>query len=656
MKFLRWIMRFVMGWILIALISTIIAVCASWIVYHQINQPFVEYVSFVMQAVLLFFAFIAYPGMSELIKRDKHLKWIRDFWKPHVAWLWVLFTLTLMSSGVALAFPLVFRYVIDFLESSLSDATPEIANTITYKAIWVIAIIGLARTFTHLYPGFRAMLNAKLGMDVRAHYFSVILGKGHRFFQKFRTGDLVTRLTDDIEQYPKIAWFCCSGIFRALESTSKFLFCMGFMLFLNWKLALLTIIPLPIMLAIFTVIRMALTKAALANQEVISKTNDSLESAFSGVRILKAFRAENNQSVEFRKLLDNRIDIELRLIRLWMGLMNLFMWIQNIGQVIVMIAGGIMVVQGTLSTGDLYAFYIYLSLLMQPLMDIPNLFVSSRQAFACIDREIELEETGGGTEVSTGDVSLDRLNSIELSGISFKFEDDLPNALEDINITLKRGEKAAVVGSVGSGKSTLIKIAAGLVPPSEGSVLINDTPIRQYEIGGYRSRVGYIPQESTLFSESVAENVSFGRDIKEIDIRTALKMAQVLEEMDNLPDGIKEVLGQKGLTVSGGQKQRLAIARALAGNPQLLLMDDCTSALDAENERKFWEMFADRFPDTACLIVTHRLATARKADVIYVLHEGRIVGKGTHEELLKDCDAYRNFLTREELQVALMAG
>ena len=282
--------------------------------------------------------------------------------------------------------------------------------------------------------------------------------------------------------------------------------------------------------------------------------------------------------------------------------------------------------------------------------------MSSRQAFACIDREIELEETGGGTEISTGDVSLDGLNSIELSGISFKFEDDLPNALENINITLKRGEKAAVVGSVGSGKSTLIKIAAGLVPPSEGSVLVNNAPIGQYEIDGYRSKVGYIPQESTLFSESVAENVSFGRDIKEIDIRVALKMAQVLEEMDNLPDGIKEVLGQKGLTVSGGQKQRLAIARALAGNPQLLLMDDCTSALDAENERKFWEMFADRFPDTACLIVTHRLATARKADVIYVLHEGRIVGKGTHEELLKDCEEYRNFLTREELQVALMAG
>jgi len=660
MKFARWLGRFIIGWAVIAVISIAISSVASLLWADGLDKLFIITTSLYIQAFLLFMAFIVHPAFSAAVARDKHLRWIRRFWDPHMVWLWVLLLLTLLSSGVALAFPLVFRYVIDFLHESIESSTepsPDLIHSVTVKAIWIFIVIGLARTLTHLYPGFRAMLNAKIGMDVREHYFSVILSKGHKFFQKFRTGDLVTRLTDDIEQFPKIAWFCCSGIFRAAESSSKFLFCIIFMLFMNWKLALLTISPLPIMLILFYIVRMALTRASLANQQAISETSDSLEAAFSGVRIIKAFRAESNQAVTFRQLLDRRIKTELRLIRLWMGMMNIYMWIQHIGQVIVMVAGGAMVIAGTLSIGELYAFYVYLSLMMQPLMDIPHLFVASRQAFACIDREIEIGETPGGTEdKEAGHLKVDRFGAIKLDNVNFRFEEDLPPALDNVCLEIKRGEKAAVVGSVGSGKSTLIRVAAGLISPDEGNVTINERPIDDYIVHDIREHIGYIPQESTLFSESVAENVRFGRDIPEEDVRNSLDMAQVLEEMEQLPDGINEVLGQKGITVSGGQKQRIAIARALAGNPDLLLMDDCTSALDAENERRFWNMFTEKSPDSACLIVTHRLATARQADTIYVLDEGKIVGRGTHEELLRSCEEYQNFLSREELQAALKAS
>jgi len=656
-KFFKWLVNFIFKTALIGLVSLGIALATSWFIYHEIYPPLVDYMTLVLTAAFLLIGFVLHPLFSILTMKDIHLRWIRRFWQPHLVWLWVLFTLTLLSSGVALAFPLVFRYVIDFLETSLADANPEIAATVTWRAIWIFVFIGLARSFSHLYPGFRAMLNAKIGMDVREYYFTLILGKGYRFFQKFRTGDMVTRLTDDIEGFPKIAWFSCSGLFRALESGSKFAFCMGFMLYLNWKLALLSISPIPIMLTIFYFVRMALTKASLANQKVISETNDNLEAAFSGVRIIKAFRAEDNQSAEFRGLLDKRIKTEIRLRTLWFQMRNLYMWIQQVGQVIVLMVGGVMVVNDTLTIGVFYAFYMYLGLLLQPLMDIPQLFVSSRQAFACIDREIEIEETSGGTEsIQTGNLPVGKLDLVELKDVNFKFEDNLPLSLEKINLTLKRGEKAAIVGSVGSGKSTLIRIVAGLVPPTDGQVNINGSILTDFDLNDFRKQIGYIPQESTLFSETVAENVSFGRNIPEQEIREALDMAQILKEMEKLPKGLQEVLGQKGITVSGGQKQRLAIARALAGHPDLLLMDDCTSALDAENERRFWEMFAEKFPDTSCLIVTHRLATARKADIIYVLDEGKIVGRGTHEELLRDCEEYRNFLTRDELRAALGAG
>ncbi len=587
-------------------------------------------------------------------RKLRYIRWIWRFWYPHRTWLLVLAFLTLLSSAVTIGYPLVFRYLIDALNSSLAKGNQELAKTTTWNLIGIIAVIGLARSLAHLYPGVRAIINAMLEMDIRNYYFSRIIEKGYKFFQKFRTGDLVTRLTDDIGGFPKIAWFMCSGIFRAVESSSKFIFCVAFMLAMDWRLTLLSITPLPVMLYLFYRFRIELGTRAKDRQRIISRTNDALESAFSGVRIVKAFNAEENQEREFGKLLDERIDVELKLLRLWMGISNLYFGIEFVGQIIVIVAGGIMVIGGTLSLGELYAFYVYLSLLFHPLMDIPNLFVTARQAFASIDREIEIEETIGGTEgVFTGSQPLTEIQSVVLRDVDFRFENSTEYALKGINIEIKKGEWVSLVGVVGSGKSTLLKVLAGIIPPTKGEIIINGKPIDQYRIEDYRSRVGYVPQEATLFSETVKENVKFGRDVKEDEILEAMKNAQIREEMEQLPKGLEQVLGQRGLTVSGGQKQRLAIARALIGKPDLLLMDDVTSSLDAENERKFWQDFKLKYPHSSCAIVTHRLATAMQADVIYVMSKGEIVAKGNHHELLSTCEEYRSFLTREELEVSV---
>ncbi len=581
----------------------------------------------------------------------KYVRWIWRFWRPHRLWLILLAFLTLLSSAVTIGYPLVFKYLIDVLNSSASMANPQYATQTTWRLIGVIAIIGLARSMAYLYPGFRAMLNAKLEMDVRKLYFSIIIEKGYKFFQKFRTGDLVTRLTDDIGGWPKIAWFMCSGIFRAIESSSKFIFCVIFMLLINWKLTLLAVTPLSVMLYLFYLIRIELGNRARERQKVISRTNDALESAFSGIRILKAFNAEANQANRFKDLLDERIGVELRLLRLWMGVSNLYFGVEFVGQIIVIVAGGIMVINGTLSLGGLYAFYVYLSLLFQPLMDIPNLFVTARQAFASIDREIEIEETPGGTEgVYTGTQAIDGIHSVTLKDVEFSYDRSYQTGIRGVNLEIARGRRVALVGIVGSGKSTILKLVAGLLPPTSGEILVNGKPLTSLALSEYRGLVGYIPQDANLFSETVRDNVNFGREVSESEFIRALELAQVKDEMEALPKGFDQVLGQRGLTVSGGQKQRLAIARALVGKPDVLLMDDCTASLDAENERNFWENLKSHFPDTACIIVTHRLATARQADLICVIKEGRIIASGSHDELVRTCEDYWNFLTREELE------
>lgn len=582
--------------------------------------------------------------------------------------------LTLLSSAVAISYPMVFRYLLDNLSAKLAEGRPELAHSTTMKLIGVMLAIGITRSVANFYPGFRALINSKLEMDVRQFHFNTILGKGFRFFNRFRTGDLVTRLTDDIGGFPKIAWFCCSGIFRAVESSSKFIFCLSAMLWMNWQLALLSLLPLPIMLLIFYKIKKALALRSAERQAAVSRTNDALEAAFSGVRIVKAFNAESGQAESFAKIMDGRIEAEQRVQRLWIGVGSLYQAINATGQIIVIVAGGLMVVQDKLSIGEFYAFYVYLSLLLGPLTDIPQLFVTSRQAFASIDREIEMEETPGGTETDRLPVNpathgidagardlsgggslrkLEHIETLELEAVSFRYGDELPLALEEVSLKLAAGQRVAVVGAVGGGKTTLIKLAAGILRPTAGRVLVNGRPLAEYAMADYRRLTGYIPQEATLFSESVAENVRFGRSLDIDVVRDALQVARVLEEMEAQPNGIEQVLGQRGLTVSGGQKQRLAIARALAGKPDLLLMDDCTSALDAENERAFWELFRQRLPHSACIIVTHRLSTARQADLILMLEHGRVAGIGTDEELLASCEAYRSFHSREELALAV---
>ncbi|MDM7914381.1 MAG: ATP-binding cassette domain-containing protein, partial [Candidatus Eisenbacteria bacterium] len=211
-----------------------------------------------------------------------------------------------------------------------------------------------------------------------------------------------------------------------------------------------------------------------------------------------------------------------------------------------------------------------------------------------------------------------------------------------------RGERIAIVGPVASGKSTLLRLLAGLLPAQEGEYTIDGRPFRAIEWGALRGRLGYVPQESLLFSETVQENVSFGRDADPEWVRRCLEVAQMGPDLERMKDGIATQLGQRGALVSGGQKQRIAIARALAGRPDLLLMDDCTASLDARHEDLFWNALAETFHGVTVFLVSHRLATIRRADRILVLDHGRIVDEGTHDELARRCDVYRQFLLIEQ--------
>lgn len=603
------------------------------------------------------------------------IRWILARWKPHRGYLVFLIFFTLVSSGVAIAYPLVFREVFDRLGRALSD--PNVASDTARRmealqqVLWLLAWIAVARFVAGLYPGARSFLNLKFDLDVRKMVFTKILEKDHTFFHRFRTGDLVTRLLDDINEYPKIAWFCCSGIFRALDSASKLFFCAAAMLFLDWRLSLLAIAPLPIVLWLIYRVRAKLTEAYEAQQKAISETNDHLEAAFSGARIVKAFRAEEGQSAALGKILARRKAAQFRVARLWATFQVLESSASRVGQLVVLSVGGWLVVEGQLTLGTLYALYVYLDMLVQPLVDLPNLLVTSRQAFVSIDREEEVMQFATTTRSTTDGAPVGPLSEISLENLSFSYDatskDDPRVALGPLSTTFRRGDHVAIVGAVAAGKSTLLRLLTGELAPTEGRILLDGLPLDGARLDDYRARIGYAPQESLLFSESIRENVILGRvgngdavdpaavdsAVLEAKLRTSLSVAQMESELQHLSRGVDTPLGQKGSRVSGGQRQRISIARALFARPEMLLLDDVTASLDAENEDRLWRGLRELLPDAIVVSVSHRIATIRRADRILVLDSGRLVDAGTHDELATRCDVYRRFLQREEERARL---
>jgi ATP-binding cassette subfamily B protein len=345
---------------------------------------------------------------------------------------------------------------------------------------------------------------------------------------------------------------------------------------------------------------------------------------------VKAYRAEKPLAARLHRLLNQRFGIDLSLTRLEMVIHGVYSMIGQVGKVTVMLAGGLMVIRGSIGLGDFYAFYVYLDMLLAPMMDIPNLFVASRQAFVSVEREREIQDFPEKPE-NPDAVIIRCVNTIEMKDAGFRYGES--GGVTGVTFSVNAPSVVAVVGEVGAGKSTLLKILAGLLPVDRGTVLVNGIPRENADL---RETIGLVPQESLLLGESVTDNVRFGRDrLRDTHVEKALADAGVS------PDEFRgdKILGQRGTGASGGQRQRVAIARALAGDPSLLLLDDCTAALDAGKEAEFWRRSGRRAaaPSPSWSPIGGYCKTERHG---YLPAPGRHAATGTHGELLGSCSEY----------------
>ncbi|MBU0929118.1 MAG: ABC transporter ATP-binding protein/permease [Spirochaetes bacterium] len=575
--------------------------------------------------------------------RVNHIRWIGRLWSEKPWLIAGLFLLTLLSSAVAVTYPYLSKLLLDMIQGLLEKPGIEDPMRQVDRLLLVFVAVGVGGLVASLFPGVRGVTNSIFEHAIRSKYWRKVLGKDYAFFAAFPSGDIVTRLTDDLYDFPKLAWFLCSGIFRAVESISKVAFCLAAMALLDWRLTLFSLIPIPVMIALFYITQDRIYDTFQKNQQAISAINTRLEMSFSGVRIIKAYACEDKYKRFFSDVLRTRWTTEMAVAKLEVVLHLIYQYIDYVAQVGIVFAGGLMAVQGKISIGTFYAFYTYLSMLIYPILDIPQLFVSGKRAFVNIDR---LEEMAAfpGPRTPSEPAPIGDIESIDLSGVSFSYGDRPGDALSDVTLRVARGERIGVIGPVGSGKSTLMKTLLGVLPPGKGSVSVNGVDLSTADLASYRAKIGYVPQEALLFSGTLRENVDFGSDEPGDELFvTSIAAAQLEDELASFSGGQDTIVGQRGVSISGGQKQRMAIARAIARRPQFLLFDDITASLDAANEERLMRRLDELYSGLGFVIVSHRLSTLQYVDKVLYLDGGKVLGFGTHDELLA-LPWYRSFI------------
>jgi ATP-binding cassette subfamily B protein len=598
----------------------------------------------------------------------KYIKWFWDYYRRHKRALTLLLSLSFAASGLMVIQPLLLKNVFDLLKSGTTKtvALPYISEVIEYLAageitnyVIMMILLGFAGLIVNfVLVGHRAYLNIRLEWEFRQEAFNSVTGKGPDFFNRFSTGDLVTRMTDDVGP-DKLSWFACSGIFRFYEALTLIMFSLIMMLSINPMLTLWTAGPLPILVLIYMRSSSILDRRFDFLQKKISAVNDAMEACFSGIRVIKAYSRERDQEKRFANVAENRQAAEISAVKSHTVIESLWMYIWQLGIVIILLAGGYYVMEGTLSIGEFVAFDAYVLFMIFPMFDVGNFLVKGLRAAVSIKRLIELEDHPPMVDANEGDrpANDDIQGRVEFDGVSFQFEGMDREILDRLSFTADAGERIALVGKVGSGKSWAARLVPKLVNPTSGRITLDGIDLREYRLNDLRRIIGYVPQEPILFSDTIESNVRFGREgISDATLDWAIDVSQMRGELESFPDGMQTRIGVRGMSISGGQKQRVALARALAGEPKILILDDCTSALDAKTEAVLWDRLHEVMPDLTCFIISHRPATLEKADKIIVLDEGRIVESGGHLDLiLKEglyCKLYHRIMLEEAVGAA----
>jgi ATP-binding cassette, subfamily B, multidrug efflux pump len=547
------------------------------------------------------------------------------------------------------------------LPQVIGRAVDDLKQGVTREKLLIYALLILAVAFSkgifqYLTRWVVIGVSREIEFDLRNDLFAHLERLSYSYYQRTRTGDIMARATNDLNAVrmllgPAIMYSANTIVFTAGA--------LAFMLHISAKLTLYAFLPLPFVSIVVQYFGRRIHERFETIQAMFSEISARAQENFSGARVIRAYVQEEAEIAGFESSNQRYIARSLKLVRLMGMLWPTLETMLGLANVLVLWLGGREVLYHRISVGNFVAFITYMALLTWPIIALGwviNIFQRGTASMGRIneilverpeieDRETDLPTSGSSLPAQLG-------GEIEFRGLNFSY-DGAP-VLHDVNLRIPAGSSLAIVGPTGSGKTTLVSLIPRIYDAAPGSVLLDGHPIREYPLAVLRRNIGFVPQETFLFSETVRENIAFGKtDASDEEVRSAARAAHIEVDIEGFPDAYQTLVGERGITLSGGQKQRTAIARAIIRSPRILVLDDALSSVDTHTEDKILNQLRDLMVGRTTIFISHRVSTVRNADLIVVLHGGRIVERGTHDKLLTlngyYADLYQKQLLEEEL-------
>ncbi|WP_243296526.1 ABC transporter transmembrane domain-containing protein [Bacillus litorisediminis] len=495
----------------------------------------------------------------------------------------------------------------------------------------------------------------KLARQLRETLYTHFTKMTSSFYQRKRVGDLMAHATNDLSAIQQTAGSGVLTLVDSLATGGSVILAMGFTI--SWKLTIIALIPLPFMALLTSYYGHLLHKKFRLAQEAFSSLNDKTQESVNGVKVIKTFGQEKEEVESFRKQAEDVVQKNVAVAKIDALFDPTISIIIGSSYFLTIFFGSQFVMNGEMSIGDLVAFTTYLSLLIWPMLAFGWLFNIVERGRASYQRVSRLLEEVPEIVDLPGSIDETPSGEIEMNIESFSYPNETVRALEGIHFTLRKGQTLGIVGKTGAGKTTLLKLLLREFEGYSGSIMVGGRSIREYRLEALRRAFGYVPQDHFLFSNTISENIAFAKpDATPEDIHNASKIASIHEDILQFPDQYETIIGERGVSLSGGQKQRISIARAILMDPEVLILDDSLSAVDAKTEEAILTALKNNREQKTTIITAHRLSAIQHADLIIVLDHGRIVERGNHEALMKQGGWYKEMYLRQQLESLVEHG